>query len=161
RYLFISTVESSKSKKIPIFLEARELNDASRMNFADMIALSFQLAGLTITNEQVIDGLNTGLFIFIFDGFDEIRQIDEQYYGRQLRRVIQEYKLCPIVISGRPNERMHVSNHLQLCNILPLRIEDSVELINKLNFDEKVKRSFVNLIREELHGTHGEFLKLP
>jgi hypothetical protein len=152
---------TSGQSKIPIFLEARELNDAKLMDFEGMIMLSFKLAGFELSKEQAIDGLKSGIFSFIFDGFDELRRSQEYHYGKQIQRAIQTFKSCPIVVSGRPNERMYVSEHLHQCDILPLSPEESVHLVQKLEFDARVKSAFISIARDELFQSHKEFLELP
>ena len=69
--------------------------------------------------------------------------------------------LCPLLVSGRPSALLHTFNFFQACELLPLNHEQTVALIEKLDFDEATKHSFITLVNKELFLSHAEFLELP
>jgi hypothetical protein len=95
RNLYIKLAASSQSK-VPIFLEARELNRVPLTDFAGIITTAFSVAGQELSREQAVDGLKCGIFLILIDGFDELRVSHERStpYGTSTtlanRRVMSE-----------------------------------------------------------------------
>jgi hypothetical protein len=141
RNLYIKLAQLSQSK-IPIFLDARELNRSPLTDFAGVVTTAFRVAGYELSREQALDGLKAGMFIVLIDGFDELRQSHERHYASAFDSASTEYQLCPLVLSGRPSELLHTFAFFQQCNLLPLDRQGSINLINRLEFDEKTKTSF-------------------
>lgn len=160
RNLYVTLAASSKSK-VPIFFEARELNRIPPTDFAGIVTTSFHTTGHELSREQAIDGLKSGLFIILIDGFDELTVAREQHYENVLEQGCREFQLCPILVSGRPSQPFHVLELFVSFELLPLNREDAVQLIQRLTFDETTKRSFIALMRKELFISHSEFLRVP
>jgi hypothetical protein len=160
RNLYIALASSTQSK-VPIFLEARELNRIPLTDFAGVVATAFRAAGQELSHEQAVDGLQSGIFLILVDGFDELRLSHAAHYSNVLERASQAYGSCPILVSGRPSETLHTFQLLNHCELLPLNREETIELIQRLQFDETTKRSFISLMHRELFASHAEFLELP
>jgi predicted NACHT family NTPase len=160
RNLYIKLAASSQSK-VPLFLDARELNRIPLTDFAGMITVAFRIAGHDFSHEQAVDALKAGIFQILIDGFDELRVSHEQHYANVLERATEEFELCPLVVSGRPSELLHGFTYIQQCELLPLDPEQSVELIQRLEFHGATKSSFIALMHKELFASHKEFLELP
>ncbi len=161
RQVYIKLAESSQSKKVPLFLEARELNSIPLTDFAGMITTAFRIAGQELSKEQAADGLKSGIFSILIDGFDELRLSHERHYAQALESASQEFQLCPLLVSGRPSELLRGFNFFALCQLLPLEHEQTIELIRRLEFDDATKESFVALMEKELFDSHSDFLELP
>jgi len=160
RHLYLELTRSERSR-IPVFLEARDLNDSPPLDFPRVIMKAFKASGCDISVERAKEGLLAGLFCILFDGFDEIRISLEQHYAKELDRAAEAYAECPLIVSGRPSELLQSSSHFENCNLLPLEQEDAVALVQKLDFDETTKNKFQKLIVDELWNTHEEFLEVP
>jgi predicted NACHT family NTPase len=161
RNLYTKLAASSQAK-VPIFLEARELNAIPLTDFAGIITVAFGIAGEELSKEQAADGLKSGIFLILIDGFDELSRSCERHYARVLQRANYEFESCPLLISGRPSELMRDAFQLfHQCDLRPLEASQAIELIQRLNFDEATKISFIALMRKELFGSHAEFLKIP
>jgi predicted NACHT family NTPase len=110
RNLYIRLAASSHSK-VPIFLEARELNRIQLTDFAGIISTVFRVTGYEFSREQAVDGLKSGIFLILIDGFDELRVSNERHNANVLERAAQEFQLCPLLVSGRPSEILHAFNN--------------------------------------------------
>ena len=115
RHLYMILAASPQSK-VPIFLEARELNRTKLTDFPGIVAVAFHTAGQEFSREQAVDGLKVGLFIILIDGFDELRLSHERHYVDILERAAQDFHLCPLLASGRPGEFVGLRN-FQHCDI--------------------------------------------
>jgi hypothetical protein len=107
-----------------------------------------------------LDGLKSGIFLILIDGFDELRLSHDKHYASVLEHAAQYFQSCPLLVSGRPTEIMYSFSYF-VCDLLPLEREEAVELIQKLEFNEATKISFIALMHKELFASHAEFIKLP
>jgi len=73
----------------------------------------------------------------------------------------QDYQSCPLVVSGRPSELLHGFIFFQPSELLALNRRESVELIQLQKIDEATKRSFIDLMQNELFASHAGFLESP
>lgn len=160
RHLFLE-LAGTKGDKVPLFIEARDLNSHRPLSIAQVITANFEQTGVNITEEQARDGLESGLFIVLIDGFDELRLSHEDHYSRELEKALEQFTSCPFILSGRPSDRLLMSNQLDYCELLPLAKSQALTLLEKLDFDAKTKRRFSDLVDTELFDTHQEFLELP
>ncbi|MBR0959357.1 NACHT domain-containing protein [Bradyrhizobium japonicum] len=160
KHLYLKLAASAASK-IPIFFEARDLNRLPLTDFAGIITTAFKSSGQELSREQALDGLKSGIFSIFIDGFDELRVSHETHYAAVLEQGCRDYQLCPLVVSGRPSGSLRVLELFETFELLPLKPDGSAELVSKLPFDEKVRDSFIALMRKELFKSHAEFLELP
>lgn len=160
RNLYIKLAASSQSK-VPVFLDARELNGIPFTDFAGVITTAFRIAGQQLSREQAVDGLKTGIFLILIDGFDELRLSHARHYAKVLESAAQDFQLCPLLVSGRPSELLHAFALFHQCDLLPLDRKEAIELIRRLEFVETTKDSFIALMQRELFTSHAEFLELP
>ena len=58
-----------------------------------------------------------------------------------------------------PSEALHY--FFEQCDLLPLDPEQSIELIQKLDFNHAAKASFISVMQKELSVSHAEFLEVP
>ena len=120
RNLYTKLTASSQAK-VPIFLEARELNAISQTDFAGIIKVAFSIAGQELLKEQAAEGLKSGIFLILIDGFDELSRSCERHYAKVLQRANYEFESCPLLISGRPSELMRDAFQLfHQCDLCPL-----------------------------------------
>jgi NACHT domain len=160
RNLYIELAKSEISK-IPVFIEARDLNNIGKTDVSGVIQNAFKVVGCSISLEQVSEGLKAGLFCILIDGFDELRVSIERHYAAELEQVAGEFEACPLIISGRPSHLLHSSDYLQDCELMPLDLDQISNLIERLDFNQETTSSFLALVKSELFGTHRDFLELP
>jgi hypothetical protein len=127
RYLFL-TLAKQKLDKIPVFIEARNLNDRKLTDLAGTIASEFESLGIELSREQALDALNTGLFIVLIDGIDELNRTVSGHYSKELIRSAEIFQSCPLVVSGRPSESMLSWSQFEICEMLPLKVAQVISL---------------------------------
>ncbi|WP_298639882.1 NACHT domain-containing NTPase [uncultured Tistrella sp.] len=145
---------------IPIIIELRKINTLSSYNIMDFIRLnSFGADGI---NEDAFEAFcREGIFIFIFDGFDEILLEKRADLERQIIDISEKYKKCGLVISGRPDDRFYSWNEFYHFRSVNLTYEQFLELIEKVPFDNDIRKNFQRIAKRDFFDKHGEFLSNP
>lgn len=160
KYIYFREATVNK-RYIPILVELRHLNELSTPNLFTYIYAQISSINDKFTPEQLDHGLRTGAFMILFDAFDEIRGGLRYDVSRQILDFSYKYDECPIVVSSRPDEQFVSWNEFTEYRILPFSTEKAIELITKINFEEKTKAKFIDLIKKDIHKTHKEFLSNP
>lgn len=158
RHLFLSCVVDGRYA--PIMVELRDLNSGSAdlEKFIEGVLDSF---GFNISGEYIRRAKDAGHFFFFFDGFDELNLSLRSSVINQISAIEKKYPLCPILISSRPDDEFEGKETLNLFKILPLSLDSAVKLVEKLPFDEEIKRKFIVNLKNELFETHKSFLSNP
>lgn len=147
---------------LPIFFDLRNLNDHSPKHLKSILLTTIKKSIPDFMEEQLIDGLNNGLFAFVFDGFDEIDPALTDHYERELLDFSEIYKNCSIIISSRPNDTTGAWLEFSVAKIQPLSKKEVILLIKKMPFgDEDTRKNFLNGIEKDLYRKHRDFLSIP
>ena len=160
KHLFVELTRSLQDK-VPVLFELQFLNHSDETEFEDIILHELASFGGEIMKEQVVHGLQSGMFVILLDGFDEIQPKKSAVYERKLIEFSKRYLRCPIVVSGRPMDAMTSWSAFDIIDIEHLRRPDVLDLVSKLNFDETVKKSFVSELEKSLFESHNDFLGIP
>ena len=122
----------------------------------------FAEIGTHVTREQITNGLESGLFVFLLDGMDELKGgFIQKHYEAELVKFARKYHLCPLLVSSRPTERIRSWAEIDACDIAPLDPDTAADLVRRLEFDENGKGRFTRLMRRDLFRTHYEFVSVP
>ncbi|MEP2472966.1 MAG: NACHT domain-containing protein [Paracoccaceae bacterium] len=160
RHLFLKLFNST-AEFVPIFLELRSLNSVGKCDFEQVIYNDFKESGVPISSEQIRDGLHAGMFILIFDGFDEIKIGLQNHYSIEFEKFASRYQKCPVVVSGRPQHESDVSALYRQFDLMPLEVERAVLLITKLRIDDATRQSFIAQLRQNLFVSYQDFAQNP
>ncbi|MEP5236385.1 MAG: hypothetical protein ABJQ86_16320, partial [Cyclobacteriaceae bacterium] len=80
----------------------------------------------------------------------------------QLRELLKECRKLKIIISSRPDERLTNWDNFRIIQLRPFTIDKSIELIQKIDFNEEIKGEFIGLIgKEEIYTKFKSFLSNP
>jgi len=99
KHFFLNTINSGN--KIPIFIELRNLNDydLSIIDYIYQVLFDNKLS----PNQKILERLlNTGEFIFLLDGYDEIYSNRKNKITTDLDRFIDKYSKNNYIVSSRP-----------------------------------------------------------
>lgn len=99
RYLCVA--ELRIGKKIPVFVELRDIDASS--NLENLLIYKLGLLGLTEINPDTFSFLLTqGAFVFFLDGFDEIKREYALNVQKTLSSLIKIHPKTKWVVSSRP-----------------------------------------------------------
>lgn len=160
RYLFL-TLCANPAGKVPLFIELRNLNSFQTKDLLTFVFHSVQKPGGVLTKEQFIDGLKSGMFTIIFDGFDEVDFDQRQGIERQILDLREEYPTVIIVVSSRPDDRFQAWTQFYVISVLPMDSHQITELINNLDYDPDTTEKFLKALSGGLFNKHSSFLSNP
>lgn len=161
KHIFINQIEQATS--IPIFIELKALNDFefSENRLIDFIYQEIRNHHLNIEKQYFEATLNAGKYTIIFDGLDEVSPLKRPWLDGEIKEFVTLYYENRYVLSSRPSEEFIGWNEFIEYEISKLNKEQALALINKLNYDDKVKRRFYKELKDYLYDTHESFASIP
>ncbi|HHD9504747.1 TPA: NACHT domain-containing NTPase, partial [Streptococcus pneumoniae] len=105
--------------------------------------------------------LEAGRYTIIFDGLDEVNPSKRSWLDKEIKEFVTLYNSNRYVLSSRPSEEFIGWNQFAEYEIKKLNREQALSLIDKLNYDEKVKRRFYRELKDHLYDTHESFASIP
>lgn len=160
KHLFLN--EISQHDLIPVFVELKELNALD--GDYDIIEFVFQRLndlGSTIKKEYMDYALQSGCFLFLLDGYDEIFSDRKDAFFRKLERFCDKYSNNCFVISSRPYSEFVEFQRFTVLEVQKLRKQQALELISKIEYDEEIKQRFLMALDESLYEKHSSFASNP
>jgi hypothetical protein len=154
-------IQDINANQIPVLIEVRNFNKVLLADLETRIYEVFEATGTKVFPEQISNGLKSGLFVVLLDGMDELKGVIQEHYEAELIGFVRKFPLCPVIVSTRPTRRIYSWREIIACDILPLNLTTAVDLVKRLEFDEKVKTGFIKLLRKDLFRTHVEFVSIP
>ena len=161
KHIFINQVQQATS--IPIFIELKSLNesDFSENELVDFIYQEVQNHHLNLEKKYFKATLEAGRYTIIFDGLDEVNPLKRSWLDKEIKGFVTLYNSNRYVLSSRPSEEFIGWNQFAEYEIKKLNKEQALALIDKLNYDEKVKRRFYRELKAHLYDTHESFASIP
>jgi NACHT domain len=160
KYLWISYFVDSQGR-IPIFLELRRMNDLTSPDVVNFIFRNVLTADEEVGVDSFVKAIAEGLFIFVFDGFDEVAEDKRIDIERQIFELSSRYRENIVIVSGRPDDRFASWQDFTTYKVQPLEKEKVIELIQKIEFDKIIKDKFISELKKELYNQHRSFLSTP
>lgn len=106
--------------------------------------------------------LESGKLVILLDGLDEVIGNTRKVFQSALINLIKKYPDNTIIISSRPNSTFIQMGHFQIIEILPFEKEQALELVEKLDFHDKVaKEKFIKDLDRKLFQSHKQFASNP
>ncbi|KXJ37334.1 hypothetical protein AX282_20205 [Bacillus spizizenii] len=160
KHLFINALQTSD--KIPVFVPLRNVND-SEQSLIDCMYETINSLGFTLEKKYFLESLDTGIYIFLFDGFDEVEDNKQHKIIKEIEVLMNKYHQNSFLVSSRRSDSLSMGwDGFVEFNMLSLSKEKSLQLIEKLPFyDGEVKERFLNKLEETLYDKHESFCSNP
>lgn len=161
KHIFINQIQQAIS--IPIFIELKSLNDFEFLDnrLVDFIYQEIRNHHLDLEKQYFEVTLNAGRYTIIFDGLDEVNPSKRSWLDREIKEFVTLYNENRYVLSSRPSEEFIGWNQFIEYEIRKMDKVQALALINKLNYDEKVKKRFYKELKGHLYDTHKSFASIP
>lgn len=114
---------------IPVLIELRNIKENN--SILDEIFNQINPVEKSFDKDLIVKFLELGNFIILFDGFDEIQLKNQEAIIKDLREFINKTSNNLFILTSRPEGALAAFGDFQLFNILPLKKEESFELIKK------------------------------
>jgi hypothetical protein len=156
KYLFINCVKQEAG--IPVFIELRKLS-SKKLLFDFIIE---QLAGIDGISERklVINLLESGEFVFFFDGYDEITDSERTEVTANLQTFISKAPKNKYFITSRDEQGLIAFADFQRFTIKPLLREESFFLLRKYA-ENNLAETLISKLEQPEYENINEFLVNP
>ena len=146
-----------------ISFELKSLNDFEFLDnrLIDFIYQEIRNHHLDLEKQYFEVTLNAGRYTIIFDGLDEVNPSKRSWLDREIKEFVTLYNENRYVLSSRPSEEFIGWNQFIEYEISKMDKVQALALINKLNYDEKVKKRFYKELKGHLYDTHKSFASIP
>ena len=161
KHIFINQIQQATS--IPIFIELKSLNDFEFLDnrLIDFIYQEIRNHHLDLEKQYFEVTLNAGRYTIIFDGLDEVNPSKRSWLDREIKEFVTLYNENRYILSSRPSEEFIGWNQFIEYEISKMDKVQALALINKLKYDEKVKKRFHKELKGHLYDTHKSFASIP
>lgn len=149
----------SSKKFIPIFIELRNLNN-TELGILDYLIEQINYLE-PITKEILIYFLKKGKFCLILDGYDEIETSIKSKIDKEIIFFADKFLETPIILTTRPDETIESLTDFDVFSVMKLEKNQAIALIEKLDYDEKIKSKFIKQLDLKLYDKHSDFLSIP
>jgi hypothetical protein len=155
--VFIDTIESKKG--VPVLIELRRLNKEKTI----LNELKEQLNTLSedFDNNLLMELIESGGFIFLLDGFDEIPLSDRQIVTSDIQQFISKASKNTFILTSRPEGALAGFGDFQEFRILPLKKKEAYELLRKYDQKGEVSSLLIKKLDESNMSSIDEFLTNP
>lgn len=158
KHLFLS--ELKESDLIPVFIELKEFKDGT-INLYDFIFNSLKTLGFNLEEKYFEYALNSGCFVFLLDGYDEIPNNNESEFLKQLELFCDKYTENYFVLSSRPTDEFIRFSRFTVLDAQLFDKQKAINLINKIDYDNDIKVRFVKALEDNLYEKHHSFASNP
>lgn len=162
KMIFTSAV-STRTGFIPVLVELRNLK-TQHTDIEELTnVIHRQIASIhpDFTVAQMDYALRKGMFFLIFDGYDETPHNFRETIAENIKHIANIYSKSIVVVTSRPDERIEYLNEFVTINARPLNLDQAIEVVEKINFDQVVKDTFSKELKNSLFSIHREFLSNP
>ncbi|MBQ9838954.1 MAG: NACHT domain-containing protein [Oscillospiraceae bacterium] len=163
RYLFLNT--ANRGEYVPVLLELRKISKQSPGNISimDLIYTCMKDFDVELPKEQFEFSLQLGKYLFLMDGFDEVKESLAIDTAEQIQQFCSKYPNNPCIITTRPGRDTAPLETFTTVESLSLSKEQAVELAKKIWDEDEKTREFCRQLKDELfkNKKHREFAENP
>lgn len=160
KHLFMD--ESAKQDWIPIFVELKDLNAIDDdYEISDFLFRKLYDLGEFTNKQNMQYALQTGAFVFLLDGYDEILSSKQDAFFRKLDSFCDRYSDNHFIISSRPYSEFVEFQRFTVLTLCELTKEQALSLIRRIDFDPEIKERFITALDEKLYDQHKSFASNP
>ena len=164
RYLFVDTVFRNAGDYVPVYMELSKIkvNSTHEIDIRAFVRQSMDNYGKISLSDTVFDfSLEQGGYVFLFDGFDEVKEEDADKILDALQKFSAKYSNNAFIISSRERLRLRSLSSFQIIHANELSKDKAIELAQKFPGDSTIKDKFCENLKGSWFQTHREFAKNP
>ena len=161
RYLFLRT--AFDGDYIPVFVELRKLSrqEAGKISIEKLIADCMAQFDVELPGDEFVYSLRLGKYLFLFDGFDEIKETLAPEAAEKLQEFCSKYPNNRCIVTSRHEEFCHPLETFVVMKSKPLSKEQAVEFASKFWEKDEKTEEFCRQLETELFEKHQSFAENP
>lgn len=161
KHFFLNTIQ--ETHYIPVLVELRGLNEytAENISIVEYIYNILETFGFKLEEEYYRYSLETGCYLILFDGYDEVKNVNSQKVTQEIIDFSNKYSENHIILSSRPLDEFVGWSDFKEYSAVALKKEQALSLISKLDYDKEIKDKFYKQLEEELFDKYESFASNP
>lgn len=157
KHFFLDSLQ--KCDFIPLFVELRGFREDD--NLLDYCYNAISNLGFKSEKKYFEYALETGAFLLVLDGFDEIPDNCKDSFRRELFSFVDKFSDDYYIVSSRPCEQFIGWTRFTKFDTIPFSKEKAISLISKINYNASMKKKFLVKLEDELYDRHTSFASNP
>lgn len=162
KHFFLNVIHNTRY--VPVLVELRGLNefDEKNVNIVDYIFSVMERLKFKLERPYFEYSLDTGRYVFLLDGFDEVKNEISKQVTSQIFALSEKYPDNHYIISSRPLEEEFMGwNRFKEVHSMPLSKEQALSLIKKIEYEPKIKGEFYKELEKDLYEKYETFASNP
>lgn len=146
-----------------MLIELRGLNefDEKNVNLIDYIYNVMDTLKFKLERKYFDYSLETGCYVILLDGFDEVKNEISKQVTNQIFALSKKYPDNHYILSSRPLEEFIGWNQFEELCAESLSKKQALSLINKIEYDQKIKENFYKELEDNLYDKYETFASNP
>lgn len=163
RYLFLDTVNRNAGDFVPIYMELSKVKSKEQIiDMCSFVRDSMDSYGKIDLSGDVFEySLEQGGYVFLFDGFDEIKEELTISVIDALQKFSAKYPNNAFIISSRERLALQSLSAFQTVHSLTLSLDKAIALAEKFPGEQAKVSIFCENLRETWYNSHKEFAENP
>ena len=164
RYLFVDTVSRNAGNYIPVYMELAKIkaNSMHEMDIRAFVRQSMDDYGKISLSDDIFDfSLEQGGYVFLFDGFDEIKEEDADDVLDALQKFSAKYSNNAFIVSSRERLRLRALSSFQIIHAKELSKDKAIELAQKFPSHPDIISEFCKNLEDDWFQKYDEFTASP
>ena len=162
KHLFLS--ELKLKDYIPIFIELKDFNEEGHLDLEKLLLKKLNQFHNTFQEEYLDYALQSGCFLFLLDGYDELYSENQKEFFKKLNDFCDKYPENHYILSSRPYSESEFIEfqRFTVLKAVPFNKEQAISLITKIEYpDEELKNKFIRDLESGLYDRHESFASNP
>ncbi|HGM5580718.1 TPA: NACHT domain-containing NTPase [Pseudomonas putida] len=145
RHLALSMLSDDVDKKIPIFIELRNVSKTNSLR--SLVRKAFQAIGVEVDDGVIKYLSKKDKLVFVLDGFDEVSQELVSDLLVEINELKNLNSGLRIIVSSRPQNAIQNVPEFNVVSLMPLGPKDHNEFLKKLGVDTVRREELVEAVK--------------
>lgn len=164
RYLFVDTVFRNAGDYVPVYMELSKIkvNSTHEIDIRAFVRQSMDNYGKISLSDDVFDhSLEQGGYVFLFDGFDEVKEDDADDVLNALQKFSAKYSNNAFIISSRERLRLRSLSSFHIIHAKELSESKAIEVAKKFPGHPDTISEFCENLKDSWFRKYNEFATSP
>lgn len=161
RYLFLDT--AAYEGYVPVLIELRRIGNQSsgKLSIVDLIYSCMKDFDVDLPKGQFEYSLQLGKYLFLFDGFDEVKSSLAKETAEAIQMFSAKYPQNSYIVTSRPRPETSPLETFTVMNSMPLSKKQAIDLASRIWTEDEKTKEFCQQLDEILYEKHKDFAKNP
>ena len=161
RYLFLDTAEYEGY--VPVLIELRRIGNqcSGELSILDLIYSCMKDFDVELPKDQFEYSLQLGKYLFLFDGFDEVKSSLAKETAEAIQMFSAKYPQNSYIVTSRPRTETSPLETFTVMDSMPLNKTQAIDLASRIWTEDEKTREFCKQLDETLYEKHKDFAENP